>query len=76
MIATRWGTPSPEIEHSNPVDAAYLWPAAIDQFAGVDFSRQMSKSDFNVLKSVPEEVVKAGFAEILGEPDVPQGLGR
>jgi hypothetical protein len=75
LIGSRWARPSPEIEDFHPVEACYLWPGAVDQFAGVDFSQRMTKADLNVLKDVPESVVKAAFAEILGEPDVPKDWG-
>lgn len=75
VIASRWAPPSPEIDEFHPVEACYLWPGAVDQFAGVDFSQRMTKTDLDVLKDVPESVVKAAFAEILGEPDVPKDWG-
>jgi hypothetical protein len=75
VIASRWARPLPEIDEFHPVEACYLWPGAVDQFAGVDFSQRMTKTDLDVLKDVPESVVKAAFAEILGEPDVPKDWG-
>jgi hypothetical protein len=75
VIASRWTRPSPEIDDLHPVEACYLWPGAVDQFAGVDFSQRMTETDLDVLKDVPESVVKAAFAEILGEPDVPKDWG-
>lgn len=75
LIGTRWARPSPEVEDFRPVEACYLWPAAVDEFAGVDFSQRILKTDLNVLKDVSESRVKAAFAEILGEPDVPKDWG-
>jgi hypothetical protein len=75
VIASRWAQPSPEIEDYYPVEACYLSPGAVDQFAAVDFSLPMTKADLNVLKNIPEAVVKTAFAEILGEPDVPKDWG-
>lgn len=75
VIATRWARPSPEIEDFHPAEACSLWPSSIDQFATVDFSQRMTRTDLNVLKEVPESVVKSAFAEILGEPDVPNDWG-
>jgi hypothetical protein len=75
VIASRWARPLPEIDEFHPVEACYLSPGAVDQFAGVDFSQRMTKTDLDVLKDIPESVVKAAFAEILGEPDVPKDWG-
>lgn len=75
VIAARWAKPTPVMEDFNPIDAAYLWPGAVDQFDGVDFSNRMSKSDLNVLKHVPEAEIKKAFADILGEADVPKDWG-
>jgi hypothetical protein len=58
VIATRWAQPSPEIEDFHPVEASHLWPGDVDQFAGVDFSQRMTKSDLNVLKDVEARLGK------------------
>jgi hypothetical protein len=75
VIAQRWLRPTPEIADWHPVDPAYVWPSAIDQFAGVDFGQRLTKVDLNVLKDIPETVIKSFFADILGEPDVPKDWG-
>lgn len=64
----------PEI-HCHPADPAHVWPSTVDQFAGVDFKQRPTKADLNVLKDIPEAVVKSSFADIFGEPDVPKDWG-
>jgi hypothetical protein len=76
VIAQRWLRPTPEIAFRHPVDPAQVWPGAVDQFAGVDFKQRLTKADLNVLKDIPETVVKSSFADIFGgEPDVPKDWG-
>lgn len=74
VIARRWLRPTPEI-YRDPVDPAHVWPSTVDQFAGVDFRRRLTKADLNVLKEISETVVKSSFADIFGEPDVPKDWG-
>lgn len=74
VIARRWLRPMPEI-HCHPADPAHVWPSTVDQFAGVDFKQRPTKADLNVLKDIPEAVVKSSFADIFGEPDVPKDWG-
>lgn len=75
LIAHRWLRPTPEIQGWIPRDPAHVWPAAIDQFAGVDFGQRVTEADLNILKNFPERNIKAAFAEILGEPEVPNDWG-
>jgi hypothetical protein len=73
VIASRWARPTQAIDNLYPTN--HLWPGAVDQFTGVDFSQRMSKSDLNVLKGLPEVEIKKAFAEILAVPDVPKDWG-
>ncbi|MGB6165445.1 MAG: hypothetical protein WCF33_11700 [Pseudonocardiaceae bacterium] len=75
VIAQRWLRPTPEIAFRHSDDPAHVWPSTVDQFAGVDFKQRLKKADLNVLKDIPETVVKNSFADILGEPDVPKDWG-
>jgi hypothetical protein len=75
VIASRYIRPAPEVDHWHPVDPGYVWAAAVDQFAGVDWSQNISVADLKVLKEIPEQKVKEAFAEILGEPVVPKDYG-
>jgi hypothetical protein len=74
-IAQRWLRPTPEIDGWHPVDPAHVWPGAVDQFAGVDFALRLTRADLDVLKDIPEKDVKRAFAEIIGEPEVPNDWG-
>lgn len=75
VIASRYLRPTPEIDDWYPVDPGYVWAAAVDQFADVDWSQNISVADLKVLKGMPEQKVKEAFAEILGEPVVPKDYG-
>lgn len=75
VIAQRWLQPTPAIDDWHPVDPAYVWTSAVDQFAGVDFEQRMTKADLNVLRAVPEQRVKEAFADILGETEIPNDWG-
>jgi hypothetical protein len=75
IIGTRWFHPEPELGEWHPVDPLHIWPGAVDQFAGVDFSQHVAKADLDILRRWPEAAVKAAFAEVLGEPDVPLDWG-
>lgn len=74
-IASRWGQPTPEIDNFDPAEPSHIWPGAVDQFAGVDFSQRMAKSDLNMLKDIPEGGIRKAFVEILGRPDLPKDRG-
>jgi hypothetical protein len=74
VITQRWLRPTPEI-YCHPADPAHVWPSTVDKFADVDFRQRLTKADLNVLKDIPETVVKSSFADILGEPDVPRDWG-
>jgi hypothetical protein len=58
-----------------PADPLALHPSKIDAFDGVDWSRRVSSSDLDKLREVPERTVKEAFAEIIGEPVIPQDWG-
>jgi len=75
VIACRYVRPTPQIKEWHPVDPGYVWAAAVDQFADVDFSQEVSVADLKVLKGMPEQAVKEAFAAILGEPVVPNDWG-
>jgi len=75
VIATRWLKPPTSRFSRLSTDDAHLWPASVDQFAEVDFRKRLSASDLNVLRDVPEQSIKESFADILGEPDVPNDWG-
>lgn len=74
-IASRWFSPPPHIGGWLPLEPGYLWPGAVDQLADVDFRQRMSKADLELLKEISEVDVKRAFAEILGEPEVPNDWG-
>lgn len=49
---------------------------AIDTFSAVaDYRPKFTKKSLDALKEIPEEAVKAAFAEIIGEPNVPKDWG-
>ncbi len=49
---------------------------SIDSFSRVrDFSRRLSERDLDLLRAVPENQVKAAFANILNEPIIPKDWG-
>ena len=75
VIATRRLRPVPEIPVWYGDDPSWVTPAAIDQFAGVDFRQRLERPDLDILKGVPEEDVKIAFAEIFGEPEIPDDWG-
>lgn len=75
VVANRYIRPTPEIEEWYPVDPGYVWAAAVDQFANVDFSQDVSVADLDVLRAIPEQTVKEAFAKVLGEPVVPKDWG-
>jgi hypothetical protein len=56
-------------------DMTQLDPGDFDQFKGVDFAARVSKPRLEKLKSVPEKVVKATFAILVGESFVPKNWG-
>src|SRR5207248_8263000 len=62
-------------EFANYDDPGWIWPAAVDQFADVDFSQRVPASKLALLKDIPEEEVKRCFAQIFGEVDVPKDWG-
>jgi hypothetical protein len=75
VIATRRLRPVPEIPVWYGDDPSWVTPAAIDQFASVDFQQRLERPDLDILKSVPEEAVKTAFAGIFGEPEIPDDWG-
>lgn len=75
VIAMRWLRPTPDLDSWDPVDPAHLWLHAVDQFSEVDFTVRLTNADLDVLKDLPEAKVQSAFAQILGEPEVPTGLG-
>lgn len=52
-----------------------LRPAAIQQFAGVDETWQLTKAEFAQLANYSERVVKELICELLGEHEVPSDWG-
>lgn len=56
-------------------DSLQVFPEQIDQFGDVNFALRLSKSHLDVLRAVPEVRIKASFAEIIGEPEVPKDWG-
>lgn len=61
--------------HQTVLDAAHIWPQHLDVFADVDFGDASSPAELAQLKSIPEKQVKTWFAEIIGEPDIPEDWG-
>jgi hypothetical protein len=51
-----------------------MYVGSIDNFERIEEENDVRviKQDLELLKSVPEAAIKAAFAEILGEPDVPK----
>lgn len=75
VIATRFLRPTPNIRNWYPVDPAHVWPSAVDQFSGVDWTQTVSTSELSALKAIPETDIKRAFAEIIDEPDIPNDWG-
>lgn len=75
LIAQRWSAQRATVGGQTLAAAARVYPGQVDQFADVDFTSRLRKSDLDVLKQVPEERVKEAFAAIIGEPDVPKDWG-
>lgn len=75
IIARRWLLPTPEIGAWCPADPACVWASTVDQFSDVNFDQRLTKGDLNALRDVPEKEIKKAFAEILGEPVVPNDWG-
>jgi hypothetical protein len=76
LIADRWGPGVHKpgfgfIEEEPP----RVWPRDVDQFDGVDWGLQLTRTDLKVLAGVSEEQTKKWLAEILGEPEVPKDWG-
>lgn len=47
----------------------------IDQFKDVDFNWTPSKEEFEMLKNIPEKIIKELFCELLSEHEVPNDWG-
>lgn len=75
VIARRRLHPAPEIPIYYADDPSWVSPAAVDQFAGVDFRLPLVRVDLDVLRGVPEMKVKTAFARIFAEPEVPVDWG-
>jgi hypothetical protein len=75
VIARRRLHPAPEIPIYYADDPSWVSPAAVDQFAGVDFRLPLVRIDLDVLRGVPERKVKSAFARIFAEPEVPDDWG-
>jgi hypothetical protein len=56
-------------------DSRRVYASSVDQFARLRDMGPMRKSDLNLLKQIPEKQVKEWFAEIIGEPFVPNDWG-
>jgi hypothetical protein len=69
------------IEHTgsgldlNLINSLRLPVQSIDQFSQTDFRWTPSTKQFNLLKNIPEQDVKALFCRLLGEANVPNDWG-
>ncbi len=57
------------------IDSMYLPVQSIDQFSQTDFHWTPTAKQFNLLKNIPEQDVKALFCRLLGEVNVPKDWG-
>lgn len=65
----------PHAIHSKFRYGLELRPEDFDALKEIDFHHRMKKSDLLPLRAVPEQSVKEAFAEILGEPHLPNDWG-
>lgn len=76
LIAKRWGPGRVEkgrgFVESNP---HHVFVQQIDQFAEVDFSTRLERTELTALREVSEQQVKEWFADIIGEPEIPKDWG-
>lgn len=68
-------TPAPSAAGSGPVDLLQVFAEQIDQFRRISGRPQPSAEELVHLREIPESSVKAAFAEIIGEPEVPKDWG-
>ncbi|MBT8226141.1 MAG: hypothetical protein HKP61_06450 [Dactylosporangium sp.] len=54
---------------------ARVYPSDIGQFSGIDFVSPFAEAESEAVLRVPEGTVKRAFAELLGEPYVPNDWG-
>jgi hypothetical protein len=56
-------------------ESRQVYPSEIDQFRQADFRNAPTTEDINTVRQLPEQHVKKGFAEIIGELDIPKDWG-